>query len=42
MPLNATARRALSEYLEGLSGEWLFPGKNGHMTRRAAEKVVAK
>lgn len=42
VPLNATVRRVLAEHLEGLDGEWLFPGKNGHMTRRAAEKAVAK
>ncbi|RPF49200.1 integrase/recombinase XerC [Thermodesulfitimonas autotrophica] len=43
VPLNATARRILGEYLSGLSGEWLFPGKNGGpMTRRAAEKALAK
>ncbi len=42
VPLNATVRRVLGEYLSGLDGEWLFPGKNGPMTRRAAEKAVAK
>ncbi|MGB9791896.1 MAG: tyrosine-type recombinase/integrase [Thermacetogeniaceae bacterium] len=42
VPLNATARRILGEYLDEISSEWLFPGKNGHMTRRAAEKIVAK
>ncbi|WP_287195662.1 tyrosine-type recombinase/integrase [Syntrophothermus sp.] len=42
VPLNATARRILSGYLADLSGEWLFPGKNGPMTRRVAEKVIAK
>ncbi|MEW6226582.1 MAG: tyrosine-type recombinase/integrase [Bacillota bacterium] len=39
VPLNATARRVLAEYLEGLSGERLFPGKSGGpMTSRAAQK----
>ncbi|WP_027718752.1 tyrosine-type recombinase/integrase [Desulfovirgula thermocuniculi] len=43
VPLNATARRILGEYLATLSGEWLFPGRGGRpMTRRAAEKVLAK
>ncbi len=42
VPLNATARRILSGYLPEVSGEWLFPGKKGPMTRRAAEKAVAK
>jgi len=42
VPLNITVRRVLSEYLSGIDGEWLFPGKSGHMTRRAAEKAVAK
>jgi len=42
VPLNVTARRVLGEYLSDLKGEWLFPGKSGPMTRRAAEKVLAK
>jgi integrase/recombinase XerC len=43
VPLNATARRIIGEYMAGLSGDWLFPGKNGGpMTRRAAEKALAK
>ena len=43
VPLNATARRILGDYLAGLSGEWLFPGKNGgHLTVRAAEKALEK
>jgi len=42
VPLNATARRILGDYLTSLSGDWLFPGKDGYMTRRAAEKVLAK
>ncbi|MDQ0287251.1 site-specific recombinase XerC [Desulfofundulus luciae] len=42
VPLNATARRVLAGYLSGLSGEWLFPGKNGgHLTARAAQKALA-
>lgn len=42
VPLNATARRILGEYMATLPGEWLFPGKAGPMTRRAAEKTLAK
>jgi len=43
VPLNATARRILSDYLADLSGEWLFPGKNGgHLTARAAQKALEK
>jgi len=42
VPLNATARRILGDYLAGLSGDWLFPGRVGPTTRRAAEKVLAK
>gem|GEM_PF-182672 len=42
LPLNATARRTLGDYLAKLSGEWLFPSKNGPMTRRLAEKVIVK
>jgi len=42
VPLNVTVRRVLAEYLSGLSREWLFPGKGGPMTRRAAEKVLTK
>ncbi|MCL6448229.1 MAG: tyrosine-type recombinase/integrase [Armatimonadetes bacterium] len=42
VPLNATVRRVLAEYLADLQGEWVFPGKNGPMTRRAAEKALEK
>jgi integrase/recombinase XerC len=43
VPLNATARRVLGEYLVSLSGEWLFSGKNGgHLTTRAAQKTLEK
>lgn len=42
VPLNATVRRVLAEYLADLKGEWVFPGKNGPMTRRAAEKALTK
>jgi len=39
VPLNATARKALAKYLEGVSGEWLFPGRDGGpMTSRAVQK----
>ena len=39
VPLNATARKLLVEYLEGVSGGWLFPGRDGDpMTSRAAQK----
>ncbi|MDI6906414.1 MAG: tyrosine-type recombinase/integrase [Thermoanaerobacterales bacterium] len=42
VPLNATVRRVLAEYVAGLGGEWLFPGRGGHMTRRAAEKMLTR
>ncbi|MEW6726851.1 MAG: tyrosine-type recombinase/integrase [Bacillota bacterium] len=42
VPLNITARRTLAEYMAELSGEWLFPGRSGHVTRRAAEKMLTK
>jgi len=43
VPLNATARRVLGEYLATIPGEWLFPGRNGgHLTARAAEKALEK
>lgn len=29
VPLNATVRRVLGEYLEGFEGEWLFQAKTG-------------
>jgi len=39
VPLNATARKALAEYLNNVSSEWLFPGRDGGpMTSRAAQK----
>ncbi|RPF49622.1 integrase/recombinase XerC [Thermodesulfitimonas autotrophica] len=39
VPLNATARKILSEYMKDVSGGWLFPGRNGSsMTPRAAQK----
>lgn len=39
VPLNATARKLLAEYLNSVSGDWLFSNKNGgHMTSRAAQK----
>lgn len=42
VPLNVTARKVLGEYLAGLRGEWLFPGKRGKpMTARAAQKRLA-
>lgn len=43
VPLNATARRILGDYLADLPGEWLFPGKNGgHLAARAAQKALEK
>jgi integrase/recombinase XerC len=42
VPLNVTVRNFLADYLKDLQGDWLFPGKNGPMTRRAAEKALAK
>ncbi|MBO8128964.1 MAG: tyrosine-type recombinase/integrase [Peptococcaceae bacterium] len=45
VPLNVTVRRVLSEYLAGLTGEWLFPsrrGRGGHITTRAVEKVLVR
>ncbi|RDV80744.1 tyrosine-type recombinase/integrase [Ammonifex thiophilus] len=46
VPLNATARRVLKEYLAELppqEGGWLFPGKDGkHLTRFAVEKLFAR
>jgi len=43
VPLNITARRPLAAYLDGLLGQWLFPGRDGlPMTSRAAQKAVAK
>jgi len=43
VPLNATVRRVLAEYLADLKGEWVFPGKNGgHLTVRAAQKALEK
>jgi len=42
VPLNAAARRELSAYLrEHRGGEWLFPGKGGSLTPRAAQKLVS-
>lgn len=42
VPLNATARRELAAYLASHpGGDWLFPGKRGHLTTRAAEKTLA-
>ncbi|RJX20622.1 MAG: integrase [Ammonifex sp.] len=40
VPLNATARRMIAEWLEQHpGGEWLFPGKGGgHITSRAVQK----
>lgn len=49
VPLNATARRVLADYLAvHPGGEWLFPGGKGSklldrpMTARAAEKALAR
>lgn len=44
VPLNATARRMLAEYLAGhRGGEWLFPGRGGgHITARAMQKRLAE
>lgn len=42
VPLNATVRRILAEYMADLRGEWVFPGKSGPMTRRAVEKALTK
>ena len=42
VPLNVTARSVLAEYIKEIYSGWLFPGKNGPMTRRAAEKALAK
>jgi len=42
IPLNVTVRKVLAEYLAGLTGEWLFPGRKGRMTTRTAERIVGK
>ncbi|SHJ64823.1 integrase/recombinase XerC [Desulfofundulus thermosubterraneus DSM 16057] len=43
VPLNVTARRVIQEWLNvHPGGDWLFPGRKGHMTARAAEKILEK
>lgn len=43
VPLNATARHVLGEYMATVQGDWLFPGRNGgHLTARAAQKALEK
>ncbi|SHE99327.1 integrase/recombinase XerC [Desulfofundulus australicus DSM 11792] len=43
VPLNVTARRIIQEWLTvHPGGDWLFPGRKGHMTARAAEKILEK
>ena len=32
----------MTEYVAGLAGEWLFPGRKGRMTTRTAERIVMK
>ncbi|MDK2888467.1 MAG: hypothetical protein PWP72_1345 [Thermoanaerobacter sp.] len=43
VPLNVTARRMVQEWLTvHPGGDWLFPGRKGHMTARTAEKILEK
>jgi len=41
-PLNVTVRKVLADYIDGLTGEWLFPGRKGRMTTRTAERILMK
>ncbi|MHB8157257.1 MAG: tyrosine-type recombinase/integrase, partial [Desulfocucumaceae bacterium] len=44
VPLNATVRNVLKEYMKGIKGDWLFSGsgRDGTMTSRSSQRMFNK